>query len=398
VNLQSRVLILATMTIVLSACGGDGYGGGGSNSPTYTPPPPQVASGVFKDANVEGLDFSSGGQSGETGADGGFTYEVGEPVTFSVGGVVLGTTDGAPVITPVELVAGGTTATRAVQNIVRFLLMLDADGDPSNGVQISEAVRTRADSWTQIDFDIDDFNGSPDVQFMQTDAQGADDGPHVIPDIPTAQAHLESTLLCVLSGGYVGTYAGDDSGFLVVLVSPNGDINGAGVSASTELVFTITGGSTIPAEGGSLLVGTTLSGAVFEGSFGAADDISGTWAGEASGETGTFSVSRVGSASDALYRFVGVFDSDEGSAEADAGLFIFDLDAANQLTGLAYTIIFDETVTVTGSVAESTLTAMMSDGTTIEGAIDLLLLGTSGTWDDGQGSFGGFEGRGCQLN
>jgi len=396
VNQLARLVVLAAITVVVSACGGHSYGGGGSNT-TYTPPP-QVASGVFKDANVEGLDFSSGGQSGETGADGGFTYEVGEPVTFSVGSVVLGTTDGAPVITPVDLVAGGTSATRAVQNLVRFLLMLDADGDPSNGIQISEAVRTHAETWNQIDFDIDDFNGDPDVLFMQADAQAADLGTHEIPDLLTAQEHLEGTLLCVLTGAYVGTYSGSDSGLLVALIDPTGAINGAGVSASTELLFTFTGGFADPAGDGSVLLGTTASGAVFDGSFDTPDDISGTWAGELNGDTGTFSVSRFANADDAVYRFIGAFEASEISAEYDAGFMLFDIDAANQLAGVAYTIVFDESVDVTGSISEGVLTAMTADGTTIEGVIDLGLLATSGTWDDGVGNFGTFEGLGCQLN
>ena len=52
------------------------------------------------------------------------------PVTFSVGGVALGTVAAEEVITPVDLVPDGTTDTPAVQNIVRFLMMLDDDGDP----------------------------------------------------------------------------------------------------------------------------------------------------------------------------------------------------------------------------------------------------------------------------
>jgi len=396
VNQLSRLVVLAAITAVVSACGGHSYGGGGSNT-TYTPPP-QVASGVFKDANVEGLDFSSGGQTGETGADGGFTYEVGEPVTFSVGGVVLGTTDGAPVVTPIDLVAGGTSATLAVQNIVRFLLMLDADGDPSNGIQISEAVRTRADSWMQLDFGIDDFNGDADLMFMQADAQTADDGLHEIPDLATAQAHLEGTVLCVLTDAYVGTYSGDDSGPLVALIDPTGAINGAGFSVPVQFLFTFTGGSTEPTLGGSVLVGTTESGAVFEGAFDSPDDISGTWSGEANGESGTFTLRRLGGVTDAPYRFIGVWDSASESLESNAGALLFDVDAASQLTGVAYSIVDDDPVSFAGSVAEGTLTATTDDGTAIEGVIDFELLVTSGTWDDGLGSFGNFQGLGCQLN
>lgn len=397
-NLLSRLVAVLAIAFVVSACGSSSSGGGGGGG-TLTPPPPTIASGVFKDANVEGLEFESGGQSGVTGADGAFTFEVGVPVTFSVGGVVLGTTNGAPVVTPIDLVPNGTSATLAVQNIVRFLLMLDADGDSSNGIQISAAVRERAAMWPPIDFGIDDFNGNTDVQFAQSDAQSADGGTHVIPGLAEAQAHLEGTFLCVYSGAYLGTYSGDDSGFVGVLVDPRGVINGVGVSDSApDLQFTITGGSIDPASGTSLVVGTTDSGATFEGGFDSVNDISGTWAGEMSGETGTFEVSRIGGASDAVYRFSGVFESDEGSVEFDAGVLLFDLDAADQIDGIAYTVVFDELVAVTGSLSGSTLTAMTPDGTDIEGVVDLDLLTTNGTWNDGQGNFGSFEGLGCALN
>jgi len=43
-----------------------------------------------------------------TSADGSFEYTVGEPVTFSVGGVTLGRNDGKAVVTPLDLVDNGS--------------------------------------------------------------------------------------------------------------------------------------------------------------------------------------------------------------------------------------------------------------------------------------------------
>ncbi len=100
----------------LAACGG----GGGSGGSVTT------ASGVFKDSNVSGMSYTSGGQIGTTGTDGSFTYEVGQAVTFSIGGVTIGSTTGQSVVTPVDLIPDGSSSTLQVLNIVRFLLMLAA--------------------------------------------------------------------------------------------------------------------------------------------------------------------------------------------------------------------------------------------------------------------------------
>jgi len=45
------------------------------------------------------------------------------------------------------------------------------------------------------------------------------------------------------------------------------------------------------------------------------------------------------------------------------------------------------------------LTAARTDGIwTIDGSVDFAAGLVSGTWDDGQGSFGILEGSGCALN
>ena len=122
-----NMVLASALATALSACGG---GGGGSNT----------ATGIFKDSNVGGMTYTSGSITGVTGADGSFTYERGQPVTFSLGGVVIGTADGKEVVTPVDLVASGSSTSPEVLNIVRFFIMLDSDADPSNGISISPEV------------------------------------------------------------------------------------------------------------------------------------------------------------------------------------------------------------------------------------------------------------------
>ncbi|MCJ8502451.1 carboxylesterase/lipase family protein [Desulfatitalea alkaliphila] len=97
-------------------------------------------SGIFIDSPVEGLTYETATRSGTTDAAGTFHYNGRQTVTFSVGGVVLGTAAGAEVVTPVDLVPGGSTDHPAVINIARLLQTLDADGDNNNGIQITAQI------------------------------------------------------------------------------------------------------------------------------------------------------------------------------------------------------------------------------------------------------------------
>jgi len=87
--------------------------------------------GIFLDAVVGNLNYEvDDGGPGTTTLVGNFEYILGEPITFSMGGVELGTLDrGAPVITPYDF--------PVPENIARFIQSFDVDLDPSNGIFIS---------------------------------------------------------------------------------------------------------------------------------------------------------------------------------------------------------------------------------------------------------------------
>ena len=89
--------------------------------------------GVFLDSEVEGLTYQSGGNPpGVTDQNGTFVYTPGQPISFSVGGVQLGSLDdGDAVCTPNDFMVP--------ENIARFLQSLDADNDPSNGIDLTAA-------------------------------------------------------------------------------------------------------------------------------------------------------------------------------------------------------------------------------------------------------------------
>ncbi|WP_410623670.1 CocE/NonD family hydrolase [Amycolatopsis sp. cmx-8-4] len=102
---------------------------------------------------IAGLRFDTPTCSGVTDHAGTFQYRDGEVVTFSVGDLVVGVARGAQRLTLADLVArvGGNVAKVAdpgLTNIARFLLTLDEDGNPDNGItltpQVHELVGDRA--------------------------------------------------------------------------------------------------------------------------------------------------------------------------------------------------------------------------------------------------------------
>lgn len=110
-----------------------------SSSDSVDAPTPTVMQGRFIDSAVQGLSYSTATRDGVTDAEGTFSYQEGEQVSFSVGGLVLGDAPGQDLLTPRELVEGAAdTAHPAVINIARLLQTLDDDGNLANGILISE--------------------------------------------------------------------------------------------------------------------------------------------------------------------------------------------------------------------------------------------------------------------
>lgn len=142
----SRILTIVIPAIVLPGCFGEG------NGPTSIPgtlPPPLV--GILVNSSVEGADFVTKTRSGVTNAAGEFQYLPGERVTFSVGGIVLGTVAGAAIVTPVELTGSADPTVPAATNLLRFLQSIDEDSNHANGILINAATRAMAASLT-LDF------------------------------------------------------------------------------------------------------------------------------------------------------------------------------------------------------------------------------------------------------
>jgi hypothetical protein len=181
---KKQIWFTATLLLTLTACGGSGGGDGTTATATET-----VSTGVFIDSAVEGLQYETATQSGTTNSLGEYDYLAGETVTFSIGGIVLGSTIAGPVVTPLSLVSDATSATNpVVTNIVRLLLSLDSDGDPDNGITISSEVTTAANDLA--------------VDFSEADLSADDGITNLLNNLPTltlvsesvAQNHFNQTL------------------------------------------------------------------------------------------------------------------------------------------------------------------------------------------------------------
>jgi hypothetical protein len=110
--------------------------------------------GVFLDSAVGGVDYStSSGLGGVTDSSGTFYYKPGDKVSFTIGGISLGSVTGAAKLTPVEVMGASGTADQKVINLSRLLQTLDADGDPSNGISINDSTKTTLAA-KSVNFDV----------------------------------------------------------------------------------------------------------------------------------------------------------------------------------------------------------------------------------------------------
>lgn len=141
-----RIVLLGLLIMTLFACSQTD-----DSSPKVNPS--ETLQGIFIDSTVEGLRYETETHSGYTDENGQFDYEEGEMVTFYVGDIKLGTTPAAEEISPISIAStpDADINTLEVQNIAAFLQTLDEDGDPSNGIKITQEV-SQAISLSEIDF------------------------------------------------------------------------------------------------------------------------------------------------------------------------------------------------------------------------------------------------------
>jgi hypothetical protein len=133
-----KYTLSAVSIALLAACGG-----GGAAAPADQKEAAAPLTGVFVDAPVAGLSYSTDTQSGVTDAAGTFKYLPGETVTFKLYGMTIATPQGFSFLTPFDLgdlvdtsKDGTPKDVNYSVNLIRFLMALDEDGNPDNGIKL----------------------------------------------------------------------------------------------------------------------------------------------------------------------------------------------------------------------------------------------------------------------
>jgi hypothetical protein len=294
------ITAITTLAIAsLVGCGGGGSGGASTKT------------GYFIDSPVEGLEYTSGSTTGITGADGSFKYEEGKPVTFKIGSMVLGiVTVTNNKVFPVDLINGATDETDPkVSLMAQILQTLDSDGDPSNGITISETAR-RAITQTIEVATTDPSQTASVINLLLVSA--TTDRPvgstNVLVSETNARTHLNSNLVKEFAGNWSGSFRGTDTGTCQTTISQVGVISGNCTSALAGN-FTISGlvrssgswqsgggGSSTPLSSNGSSVGSNgngsaSTGAVFEGNYSRSGTASGNWINSAN-HSGTWSMTK----------------------------------------------------------------------------------------------------------
>jgi hypothetical protein len=355
------------MTYLITARNGSGASATADLVLAVDPPRAGTAvTGAFRDDTVIGLGYVSGSHSGVTDASGTFTYEEGQGVAFSVGAVRIGVLPVAkPLVTPVDLFPHGTALSSHVLNVVRFLVMLDQDGNPNNGIQISPAVTAAAASWAPVDFDSVDLPTTLGPLIQQANA--IDGVTHVLPDAATAQAHLLKAFYCTHAGTYNGTFAEGGAaaagrGAFNATVLPYGGMHAIASASSTLVGFDAhTGDAASTLLDGAFTQISTNPSVSLQGSFADAPVLHGTYQAAAAGSFEAVADASVA----ATYKFTGSYTQTPTSTIFPGPFsapFYIGVDDSNHISGFPLGNMYGGLVvnTLAGTVSGSTFTGTAS--------------------------------------
>jgi len=146
--------------------------------------------GRFLDSAVIGVYYETESTSGFTDEEGGFNYLPGETVTFKLGDINFGSAQAMEIVTPMDLLSSNNEINEQVSNLLRFIQTIDKDGDPSNGIQITETMHRLANG-THLDFSQNQSSFEQDTQVLSYLGKASNTN---LVDANTARAHFELTL------------------------------------------------------------------------------------------------------------------------------------------------------------------------------------------------------------
>ena len=346
----------------LTACSGGGGGGEGSAAATAT-----TSTGSFVDAPIQGMVVSSGNSQSTTDINGSFQYTVGQPTTFRLGNLVIGTfviSSTNAVISPLNLAISQSNPApqltdNGVINRARFLQTVKTNTDPAslNLTQAAAALQGLPPGttlpWDQDPalFSLVPAAGQPSVG---ASLQAAGISTSLVSP-SAAQTAFTTGLLCALGGFYSGTYSGSDTGsFGLGILQFNGEMVGRGFSNNLHANFFLNGNLTLTASN-ALSFGTVSTGSSFNGSV-STIGTSGNW--QNSLATGVFTGTKMklllpAGTQGTIYRGVS-FDTAlrDRTSMGDLGPFVVAVNGPS-VTGLAFSYINQALGTITGTVTNN---------------------------------------------
>jgi len=155
----TKIAALIGGVMLVTACGE-------KSSTNVALPPDPALTGIFVDSPVAGIGYTSASVSeGNTNSGGEFSYFRGEQLTFHIGELTFPDTPASSVISPLDLFATDNAFNQSVVNTIRLLQSLDTDGDPNNGITLSDSAANVATATLDEGQTIDDFFSQSDADF-----------------------------------------------------------------------------------------------------------------------------------------------------------------------------------------------------------------------------------------
>ena len=188
-----------------------------------------AVTGYYLDSAVENVDYTTAdGGTFQTGADGSFTCKSGTSVTFKIGNLVLRT---------ISDVADGQKVIENDPAVITLLQSIDANGNPDDGIQITEEVKTAVVAWldgaTSIDNNDSNEGKLDNIEALETALAEAGVTGATTVTLAVAEAHVEGTIADELASS---TTAGLGTqvivGDTINYVDYNGEVRKAPLSAA----------------------------------------------------------------------------------------------------------------------------------------------------------------------
>jgi hypothetical protein len=400
---------IAALVLNMTGCSSSDGDGGGAADEVVLSGGQQSAfdgQGFFRAGNVAGLAFVSGAQAGVTDAKGAFSCDADERISFSIGAVALGDTACGPVAHAAALTVSGSLTDPAAINIMRFLMVLDQDENPDNGIAISDPVRVIADNWAQIDFLAADFES--ELSQVISDIASIEGRIASVPDAAAALVFLDASLSCAYSGVFYDWFPGNGGSVPISLSlsifreAVSGVDLGELVMISQDPILPLSLEST-----GEVELGTFpgISHFDFSAQFITSDMLKGTWSNaqtvQATDRSGRFEAFRLGE-SDGEYRFVGKVERDNLFVPGRQLLSRFEVTlSGDTLSGRAFDLLLGASLSITGRrIADSndfeiTVSRLGTATVTLMLDADGEPVGLTGGWPQFEGNV--IKSVGCRL-